>query len=153
MNKKKVLRLISWIPTLLIVCVIFYLTVQSVEQTGRLTNDVRQMVIATAENRGIAREVTVQKWWSNPDFLRKSAHIAEYLLLGICVMFGVIFNFQECLLIKSVSVCFGISFLDQMIKGMIPGREFDVTDFPLDFLGYTFGALIVLFMIQKIKKE
>lgn len=47
--------------------------------------------------------------------------------------------------------CTGVSFVDQLIKGVLPGREFDWSDMLFDFVGYVVGFLIMGIAIRVIK--
>ena len=149
-------KIAVWLPAIAVVSIIIGLTLQNIEQTGNLTNSVRQTIIATAESNGITRKQTVESWWSNPKLLRKGAHIFEFLCLGITTMFGVINSWDRKLMRISIAICLGVSLLDQTIKKFVPGREFDWTDLPIDFFGYMVGSCLVLFIYRrliKIRKE
>lgn len=145
-------KLAVWLPAIAVVSIIIGLTLQNIEQTGNLTNSVRQTIIATAESNGITRKQIVESWWSNPDLLRKGAHIFEFLCLGITTMFGVINSWDRKLIHISIAICLGVSLLDQTIKKFVPGREFDWMDLPLDFFGYTVGSCMVLFIYRRFIK-
>ena len=71
-------------------------------------------------------------------------------------MFGVINSWDRKPIHISIAICFGVSLLDQTVKIFIPGREFDWTDLPLDFFGYTVGSCLILLVYRrliKVKKE
>lgn len=135
----------SWLLLILSVILIFGLTVQSPKGTASLTNSARQVVILSAKNAGITREETVTKWWADTDFLRKIAHIPEYFVLGVTSCYAFSCSKVKKYIIKAVVFCAAISFLDQLLKGVIPYREFDLTDLPVDLLGYGIGIGVLLF--------
>ena len=154
MRDQRILKKIAvWLPAIAVVSVIIGLTLQNIEQTGNLTNSVRQTIIATAESNGITREQVVESWWSNPNLLRKSAHFFEFLWLGVTTMFGVINSWDRKQINISIAICLGVSLLDQIVKNFVPGREFDLTDLPLDFLGYMVGSYLILFIYRRLIKE
>ena len=157
MRDRYVLKKIAvWLPAMAVVSIIIGLTLQNIEQTSNLTNSVRQTIIATAESNGLTRKQTIESWWSDPDLLRKGAHVFEFLCLGITTMFGVINSWDRKPIHISIAICFGVSLLDQTVKTFIPGREFDWTDLPLDFFGYTVGSCLILLVyrrLTKVKKE
>lgn len=128
---------------------------QTIEQTSDLTNAARQIVISTAKRSGIEREVTITKRWANTDVLRKLAHIVEYFLLGLAANSASNLSFRKYPIIKNLVICFVVSFTDQIMKGFVPGREFDGFDLILDVIGYT-SAIFVLWLVRRcfiIRKE
>ena len=130
------------------VILILSLTLQSNKGTGALTNSALQVVISSAEKTGMSREEVLAQWWANPDFIRKLAHIPEYFILGFASLF--VFRFlkiKNCIN-KSFVFCLCLSILDQTIKGILPTREFDITDLPIDFLGYGIGIFSAVLLIS-----
>lgn len=144
MKKKIIFSIILGLSVLLILG----LTLQSNKGTAALTNSALQTVISSAEKAGMSREEVLTKWWANPDFIRKLAHIPEYFILGFASLFAFRFLKIKNYLKKSFAFCLGVSVLDQTVKGILPFREFDITDLPVDFLGYVIGIFSALLLIS-----
>lgn len=147
---KPFLKIISWLLVVLAVSAILCLTFQNIEQTARITNATRQMIISTAEEQGIEREVTVERWWSNTDILRKIAHIIEFIPLGLTVLAAGTLTFKTKKIKKCVMICMIVSISDQLLKILVPGREFDALDLFFDAVGYFIGILLSYCLIKLI---
>lgn len=39
-------------------------------------------------------------------------------------------------------------FLDEIVKGLLPGREFDFVDMRFDFIGYAIGMMIFILAVK-----
>ncbi|GHV97230.1 hypothetical protein lacNasYZ03_06970 [Lactobacillus nasalidis] len=75
--------------------------------------------------------------------LRKLAHTAEYFLLGASA--GYFFSRRQKHFVGPALVLSASwSLLDQSSKLLVPGREFDPTDFPFDIAGYVLGISFIL---------
>ena len=140
MKKKKILRLILF---LLVFFLILLLTFQNSEKSAELSNRIRYSFHHFHKIAGL------YKFWeyNGLPHLRKFAHTAEYFLLGISAM--LLFRESPKGFLKAVALCAVISLSDQSIKGFLPGREFDWTDFPYDIAGYALGIVIVLLISRR----
>ena len=129
------------IPALLLFLLSFFLimffTFQNTQKSGELSTLILQYCFRFVEATGL-EFIKVKQI---APFIRKLAHTAEYFLLGIASM--LVFRGHPKGFLKAVVLCAVISLADQTIKGFLPGREFDWTDFPFDIAGYTAGAAIV----------
>lgn len=132
---------------LLSITAIFYLTFQSAEKTTRLSVDAQKFVLLVAEKMHIRDKLP---WLENRRWIRRLAHIPEYGCLGIVMMtFVHKYNSKKIAwkYIITLLVCMSVSVLDQMIKWILPTREFDIIDLVLDGLGYSLGAGCVAGML------
>lgn len=98
----------------------------------RVTNAINQLVNGRAMDAG--HEYIA---------LRKLAHAVEYGLLGLCA--GLFFRawVPRHPARWAILFCMACSLIDQFSKVYIPGREFDITDFPFDVMGYVLLVLAV----------
>ena len=143
--KKKiiVLGILVWL------IIMFILSIQSPKGTSELTYFLKKSLLRLLQldwNEG------KKYWWFEIGHLRKIAHSIEYFALG---MFVAVLTRKRKIWFPIVT-CFLISILDQLIKGIIPTREFDVTDLPFDFIGYFGGIVIVYlvcFIVRSIKNQ
>lgn len=130
------------IPALLLFLLSFFLimffTFQNTQKSGELSELILQYCTRFVDAAGL-KFIKVNQI---APFIRKLAHTAEYFLLGVASM--LLFRDHPKGFLKAAALCAVISLADQTIKGFLPGREFDWTDFPFDIAGYTAGAAIVL---------
>jgi VanZ family protein len=89
-------------------------------------------------------------WWSDGHNFRRLAHIPEYFLLGLSV-YGLCINLasQRHLWVKALLACLIISLTDEVIKGFLPTREFDIVDMLFDFAGY-FSAIFIVGVVRAL---
>jgi len=89
------------------------------------------------------------------DVLRDSAHVIEFLVLGIPVM--VYFYRFNGSIFKRISLslpfCIFIAVIDEIIQIYSPGRAFEVYDLCLDFMGSLIGAMLVIIFYKLRKKS
>lgn len=113
----------------------FYLNIQSQQKTIELSNKVRDILINTL-------------FINNPEFvrryIRKIGHFLEFLILGLVT--------YPILKTKSLIICPLISLIDQSLKIIIPSRHFDITDLPIDFIGYALGISLT-YIVSKLTKK
>lgn len=126
----------TFIPLLLSLLLIFGLTVQDCRKSADLTVTT-QTVIAHVANTNQGGH-----WWDDYKLMRRLAHIPEYLLLGMSSMYALRRWW------KAVILCIGISFIDEIVKGILPGREFDFIDMRFDLMGYAVGILIMVVILK-----
>ena len=77
--------------------------------------------------------------------MRKIGHLVEYIPLGLSTCFA----FRGW---RALVFCVVVSFVDQLIKGILPDREFDWIDMPFDFIGYVVGILAMA-VVLRIRKR
>lgn len=129
-------KLIYWLPTFFVLLVILALTLQDAEGTMQMTESVQSMVVPLAVTTDHAD-------WDITKLLRKLAHTVEYFFLGLTAMFAFYHTSPRSCGLKAFGFCAVVSFLDQCLKGCLPTREFDATDFPFDIVGYVLGVWVM----------
>ena len=45
-------------------------------------------------------------------------------------------------------LCVAVSLLDQIVKWILPGREFDFVDMRFDLIGYVIGILVMAIVLR-----
>ncbi len=95
-------------------------------------------LVARVNNKINQRQID---WNVEYVILRKLAHTVEYSALGVAA--SLFFSDRKHTVLNPLIFCAIISIVDQMSKIAIPGREFDITDWPFDFLGYVIGVLVI----------
>ena len=141
-------KIIIWLPAVFIIIIILALTFQSPEKTGTLSMSVQEAVVSTVSNVGVDRKKTIQCWWYNFSNFRKLAHIGEYFPLGISVAIPFYLIRKKKPIVFSFFICSIVSLIDQIIKGILPTREFDEKDLMLDLIGYVMGILLTAIFIK-----
>lgn len=129
-------KLNKWIPIGLSLLLIFDLTFQNSQASKQLTENT-QIAIDSV----IASNHSSTYWWNDYIFMRKIGHLVEYIPLGLstCFAFGGW---------RALAFCVVVSFVDQLIKGILPGREFDWKDMPFDLIGYVVGILVMAIVLR-----
>ena len=85
--------------------------------------------------------------------VRKSAHGAEYFILGILLCMYFSMNLRGVLNRLSVPVLVGtfVAFIDETIQLFVVGRSGEIRDMWIDFAGVALGTLIVLAIVNNKK--
>ena len=74
--------------------------------------------------------------------MRKLSHIPEYFLLGLSSVIALGKRW------KAGMLCVAVSLMYQIVKGILPGREFDWRDMPFDLIGYVIGILVMAIVLR-----
>ena len=86
-------------------------------------------------------------------YFRKSAHLIEYLILGILVDLNVKEYLKNNLVIISLVICFMQALSDEIHQLFVDGRTFMIKDIFIDSFGSLLGIIICLFVYKKWKKD
>lgn len=129
-------KLKKWISIGLSLLLIFGLTFQNSQASKQLTENTQ-----VAINSVIASKRSSTHWWNDYILMRKIGHLIEYIPLGLSTCFA----FRGW---RELVFCVVVSFVDQLIKGILPGREFDWIDMPFDFIGYVVGILVMAIVLR-----
>lgn len=133
-------KLKKWIPIGLSLLLIFGLTFQNSQASKQLTENTQVAIYSVIDSK---RSYTY--WCNDYIFMRKLGHLVEYIPLGLSTCFA----FRGW---RALVFCVVVSFVDQLIKGILPGREFDWIDMPFDFIGYVVGILAMA-IVLRIRKR
>ena len=135
-NARKPL-IISLVFVQITLCILFYLTFQTPDDTVALSERVGQLPLV--ENFLIWGSAFVD--WS----VRQWAHVFEFLIIGICVSIFYAFAAKNIwtMLVLAVLTCMCISLCDQSVRIFIVWRHFDFFDLVLEALGYVSAIVIV----------
>jgi len=140
---------VFWIAVILWIGVIFYFTSQPAEisrkQSGELLEkagviEESEVDISVPKNN---RETYVAK---AQNIIRKSAHVIEYLMLGILAAMAV--TYKQGLRVLNITVsfvlCLAIASLDEFIQKFVPGRGSLISDVGIDAIGFCVGIAIII---------
>jgi len=137
MNQKK--NRTAAVALILALVLIFALTFQNSGRSAELSGKVKMLLQRITGALGLDKSPNYYFYWSDV-MVRKYAHTVEFFLLGIAA--GFFFRKSKAGIVKGILLCAVVSILDQTVKGFVPEREIDWTDFPFDMLGYLSGNII-----------
>lgn len=132
---------LRWIPLIFSLFLIFGLTLQSGSASKQLTENTQSAINSMVNSQAETN------WWDDYTLMRNLGHVPEYLLLGLSSVMA----FRKWW--KAGILCVAISFLDEIIKGILPGREFDFVDMRFDFAGYVIGIATMLTILEIRKRK
>ncbi|NMA62964.1 MAG: VanZ family protein [Syntrophomonadaceae bacterium] len=140
MSKK---RILSWIVVLLWMLLIFHLSSQAAEDSNQLSTGITRVVVQTVERFLPDTDIDIG---SVNHIVRKNAHFAAYLVLGVLVMNALrrseVYGFRALAIALGICVVYAIS--DEVHQLFVPGRGAQVKDVIIDSLGAMVGAGLVL---------
>ena len=134
-------RYLRWIPLILSLLLIFGLTFQNGAASKQLTEHTQSAI-----SRMISSQAETN-WWNNYILMRKLGHIPEYFLLGMSSVIALRKWWEAGIL------CIAVSFSDEIVKGLLPSREFDFVDMRFDLIGYVIGIVAITLVIKTKKGE
>ncbi|MEI3612385.1 VanZ family protein [Pseudogracilibacillus sp. SO30301A] len=134
-------KFIFWIPVLIWMSVIFYLSHQPGSESSELSSDLAAKILYLIE---LIFPVNSDYFHH---FIRKSAHFIAYFILGILVVNALrIHNFKYAAYAFLICVLYAIS--DEVHQLFIPGRSGEVRDVLIDGTG-AFIGIGVYFLLKK----
>ncbi len=127
------------LPIIIVFALIGFLTLQSPEDTLRLSYGMQNIFLALFPNAS-------GRWAFDMHWFRTLLHLPLYFLLGGIVSFAVP-KFW-----KAAGICFAVALADETLKIFLPTREFGATDLAFDAIGFLLGIGIVT-LCRVIKKK
>jgi len=148
-KKQKLHIVLSWTAVVIWMIVIFMLSAQQGTESSHLSDRVAEIVIEKVKvlipqnaDTGTATSFV----WTLKLFLRKSAHFAEYFILGVLVMnamkAGEMPDLRAFILALLFCVLYAAS--DELHQYFVPGRDARATDVLIDSIGALAGIGIPL---------
>ena len=136
---------ISLLLVIIIVCAVFYLTLQNAEETNALTYQTMEVL------EKIGLNIRYKP-------LRHYIHYFEYFVVGLLISNLLLNYIWKCPKAIWISMLFGVvvGTIDEVIKIWLPIREFDLGDLTRDYVGTIVGVLIsagVSMTIKKVKND
>ena len=136
-NRDRKALVISLVFVLITLCILFYLTFQTPDDTVALSERVGHLPVVDDFLNWVGAFVD----WS----VRQWAHAFEFLIIGMCVSIFYAFAAKKIRLMPVLALltCMCISLCDQSVRIFIVGRHFDSFDLVLDALGYVSAIVVV----------
>lgn len=150
-------RILSWIPAIVFLCIIFSFSSQTGTESGSLSYTISYNIIEL-KNCFLQEKKEPSQIASEAEqihhYVRKFAHMTEYFLLAFAFAFPLyLYDIRGGRLIFLVLVlCLMAAGLDEYHQSFVDGRGPSVKDVGIDFLG-TILASSVFYIIEKIIRK
>ena len=133
---------LSWIPTILLMALIFYFSHQPVMISNDLSMGITEPIIEIIE---IVTPIENAPVDTINHIVRKNAHFFLHFFLGIFVLIALkksgVIGYRSIMIALLFSVIFAIS--DEVHQLFVEGRGASLKDVLIDSIGATIGILIV----------
>jgi VanZ family protein len=143
-----VLKPLSFVPAIIMMCLIFGFSDQDASTSSALSYKVGVEVLTVTND-------VLDKGWTPSHirelseryqfYIRKAAHFSEYLLLGITVAFPLyVYGLRGIpLVLLAGMICVGYAYLDEYHQSFISGRSPSRRDVIIDSCGGFAGIIIM----------
>jgi VanZ family protein len=152
MTKKH--RILSTVPAIIIMIVIFYFSHQEAAESSKLSGGIIYNIFSFVE-RLFSLELPVEEriYWLEilETILRKAAHMAEYGLLAAAVSFSfyVYEKRNSSLILWSEAVTVLYAATDEFHQLFVLGRSGQVSDILIDGIGALIGCILFYYGCKK----
>lgn len=140
-------KILSFIPAILLMIMIFGFSAQNGEQSGGLSAAITDMLV----NRILHIKASPDEMLLFEFFIRKAAHFSEYLLLSLALTFALRTNGLHGgrLFVVTVLWCSLYACTDEFHQSFVGGRSPQLRDVVIDSCGGLCGSLIM----QAVRKS
>ena len=142
------LKPLSFLPAILIMCIIYYFSSQSGEVSGSISYEISYQIIET-KNEILAQgysydQISYEAYLIHP-YVRKAAHMIEYFILAIAISFPLyVYKIRGIwLIILAGIVCVGYACFDEYHQSLVAGRGPSPRDVIIDSVGSGIGIILV----------
>ncbi len=142
-----VLKPLSFVPAIIMMCVIFMFSDQDATESSQLSYQVGVKVFTVANetlDKGWTQQKIEQLSKQAQFYIRKTAHFSEYFLLAVTVAFPLyVFGVRGLwLVLYAGGFCVAFAGLDEFHQSFIAGRSPQKRDVFIDSCGIMLGVLI-----------
>lgn len=142
-----VLKPMSFVPAIIMMCLIFMFSEQDGYESSLLSYEVGVKVLTVAND-------TFDQGWSSDQishlsenlqfYIRKTAHFSEYFLLAVSVAFPLyVYGVRGIWLVLSAGAfCIGFACLDEYHQSFVDGRSPQRRDVFIDSCGVILGVIV-----------
>lgn len=145
---KQMNPVIWWLPVIVWMLVIFFLSHQSGLASSSLSSGITQTIWEIL-NAVLPFEIDLHQFHG---FIRKLAHFASYFILGMFCINAVTLTSKTSdryrLLANSVFICILYAISDEIHQLFVPGRSGSVFDVLIDSSGALMGCLLYIFAMK-----
>lgn len=148
------LKPLSFIPALLIMCTIFSYSSQNGKASGNLSHTISYNIVKIGNYilQQDASEELIGIYAKKIEYpIRKLAHMTEYFILAIAIFFPLyLYGLRGFpLIVVTALICIGFAATDEYHQSFVSGRGPSVRDVGIDSIG-VFGALIAIHILLNI---
>lgn len=144
--KNKSIKWLSFIPMILMLCMIFSFSAQTGEESGNLSYQISCRIVEIKDQvTGVER--TEEELAAAAEeihyYVRKTAHVTEYFILTLTILFPLYVNSLRGKKWLLTSFALGVLFasLDEYHQSFVGGRGPSVRDVGIDSIGITVAVL------------
>ncbi|ADL33524.1 hypothetical protein bpr_I0781 [Butyrivibrio proteoclasticus B316] len=142
-----VLKPLSFVPAIIMMCLIFSFSGQDADTSSELSFQVGIKVFSVANetfDKGWSSQKIEQLSEASQYYIRKTAHFTEYLILAITVAFPLyVFGIRGLwLVILAGSFCIAFAGLDEYHQSFVAGRSPQKKDVLIDSCGVIVGVIM-----------
>ena len=155
------LKLLSLVPTILLLFLIFGFSAQDGESSGSLSFEISLFLVKLASPflpTAMSEEVLLERAELIHYFVRKAAHMTEYFLLTLSLQLPLTAWFSDKISPKlrivigfAATVLFAA--LDEFHQTFVPGRSGNFTDVCIDSTGALIASLCLLVFYNLYQKK
>lgn len=142
------LKPLSFLPAVFMMCAIFSFSAQSGTESAQLSRKISQKIVIVAD------EVLDKEWDAGQlrlraeqihYYVRKTAHVTEYFILAVTVAFPLyVYRVRGMKLVLIAGIfCVGFAGMDEYHQMFVAGRGPSVKDVAIDSIGVLPGILLV----------
>ena len=142
------LKPLSFLPTILMMYLIYSFSAQTGEVSGALSYEVSYQIVETKNevlNENKTYDELAYSASSIEFYVRKAAHMTEYCLLAIAISFPLyVYGVRGVwLILLAGAICVGFASFDEYHQSFVSDRGPSVRDVGIDSIGVTVGILLV----------
>lgn len=142
-----VLKPLSFVPAIIMMCLIFSFSGQDADTSSQLSFQVGVKVFSVANetfDKGWSMDKIEQLSETSQYYIRKTAHFTEYLVLAVTVAFPLyVYGIRGIwLVILAGSFCVAFAGLDEYHQSFVAGRSPQKKDVLIDSCGVLIGVII-----------
>ena len=148
MQRSKSVQRTLWLAVLVWMGVIFSLSQQTGEQSGKLSSGVTEVIVQTVEK--VVPTVHIDRI-SFHAFMRKNAHFAAFFMLGTLTSVALHDGkrTRNTALWQALALCAAYAAGDEVHQLFIPGRGGQITDVLIDTAGSAFGIAVANMLLHR----
>ena len=154
-------KLLSFLPTALLLFLIFGFSAQDGESSGSLSFQISLFLVKLVSPllpAAMSEEILFERAELIHYFVRKAAHMTEYFLLALSLQFPLTAWFSMQLMPKfrivtgfAATVLFAA--LDEFHQSFVPGRSGNFTDVCIDSIGALIASVCLLIFYSLYQKK
>ena len=144
-NTKKIISLVF---TVLITVFIFSMSLLSGDQSGGISSNLSVSIKSIIDSVFVNNNITLEGLHA---FIRKGAHVVEYLLLGVSYFFTA--KYWKLSILKVLVIGLITATADELLQNIPADRSASALDiFLYDFGGFIIGFGILILLFNKVRK-